>query len=90
MLNAADALDQSRIISYRVNNQNTISDMNSCDKLLSWLFEIDDYTRQHGLLKNSVEVCSSLGVDFKKALSEGGTTSPEINNLIYYLVEKTL
>jgi len=88
VLNCADALDGAKIINYRVNNQAIVTDTNRCQNLLNWVYNIDNLTRENGLVRNAVEIDSSLGFDLMKALQLAPSTSSVINNRVIYMMEQ--
>ena len=90
VLNCGDALDGAELINYRVNQQEIIVDKARRDHVLSWIYEIDNFTRENGLIANAVEVNSKLEIDIVKMLktSAAATDNYAINNLLFYMMEK--
>lgn len=88
VLNCGDALDGAKLISYRVNKQEIIVEKVRCTKILNWIFEIDEYTRENGLLMNAVNIDASLGFDIISALRLGDSDTPAINNRLFYMMER--
>jgi len=90
VLNCGDALDGAELINYRVNQQEIVVDKARRDHVLSWIYEIDNFTRENGLIANAVEVNSKLEIDIVKILktSAAATDNYAINNLLFYMMEK--
>ena len=88
VLNCADALDGAKIINYKINNQAIVTDTNRCQNLLNWVYNIDNLTRENGLVRNAVEIDSSLGFDLLKALQLAPSKSSVINNRVIYMMEQ--